>query len=740
MESHFFNDKNVNNMTNILIKQLNIKNDPEIKKKCKKLVHQQMKDVYDKYGSKRPEGMKSAEFLNALNRKSVKQSIVICESSKKKKQTKESSVSDLKLERDALTFGPRNLKQPPKRPEHTSRVSEDKEMMFNDTTNMSNFASFDTKSPAQYVRADGSLSRDAPTDWDDNVNVGRSKQDDLERAMNERQKDYNQNNRASNVRGGKTNEYRDDRQMFNNNNNNNYNDEHFSGGFNDNDNNYNNNYGNFDGNDDYEDNFSGGNDNFSGGDGSGGRNDRNYNDDTAIKSRYNDALASRNNLDTDSRKPPPKNFNPSISPYQNGNNKRQKNDYDDERDDDRKQRNDGDRRQRDDGDRRQRDDGGDRRQRNNNNDDRRQRYDDRQQRNNQNQNQNQNDNSNHLNGSREVSLPLYNNNNFIKEEMINLDSEQLDAYISKMKSKISTQINLSNFDPNCLQNLSSSELKELINKISLDLSGINNIINDPSPSPSTFHINNNHDNYNHDISPREQDNTLTSKQHDNKNKCVDILIKSNEWDQPENYNDYMVDFKEPYTHVTSFQLLNLKLPALTNVINTDNNNMKILLNDDEINKNITPNMYELQGLLNIMNMYLAPSFNVSHNNGRVTITNITNIKFDMANGEKSVFKLLGFKKSNYIDKVSYVGEEEPLFGSNRDVYLFIEGIKDEEAIFKFKSMENPNNLCPVTLTLDKPIEELSEIFIKFKYEDNVESNKNVNFHGKPHELLVRLGQ
>lgn len=727
MESHFFNDKNVNNMTNILIKQLNIKNDPEVRKKCKKLVYQQMKEVYDKYGSKRPEGMKSAEFLNALNKKSVKQSIVICESSKKKKQTKESSVSDLKLERDALTFGPRNLKQPPKRPEHTLKGSDDREMLFNDTTNMSNFASFDTKSPAQYVRADGSLSRDAPTDWDDDVNIGRSKQDDLERAMNERQKDYNQQNRASSGgKGGKHNEYRDDRQMFNNNNrNDNFNDEHFSGNFNENDNNYNNNYGNFDGNDDYGDNFSGGNDNFSG----GSNTDRNYNDDTAIKSRYNDVLASRSALDYDSKKPPPKNFNPSVSPYQKDNNRMPP-----RNDDDRRPRNDyEDRRLRNDYDDRD----NDRRPRN---DDRRQRYDNRQS---QNQNQNPNDNLNHLNGSREVSLPLYNNNNFIKEEMINLDSEQLDAYIAKMKSKISTQINLSNFDPNCLQNLSSLELKELINKISLDLSGINNIINDPSPSPSTFHINNNnmaHDNFNYDISPREPDNTPIQKHHENKNKFVDILIKSNEWDQPENYNDYMVDFKEPYTHVTSFQLLNLKLPALTNVINTDNNNMKILLNDDEINKNITPNMYELQGLLNIMNMYLAPSFNVTYNNGRVTITNITNIKFDMANGEKSVFKLLGFKKSNYIDKVSYVGEEEPLFGSNRDVYLFIEGIKDEEAIFKFKSMENPNNLCPVTLTLDKPIEELSEIFIKFKYEDNVESNKGVNFYGKPHELLVRLGQ
>jgi hypothetical protein len=780
MESHFFNDKNINNMTSLLIKELNIKDDPEIKKKCKRLVHEQMKEVYGKYGRKRPEGMKSADFLNALNKKSVKQSIAICEASKnKKKQTKESSLSELKQERDAMTFNARNLKQPPRRPESTNKGSDGREMLFNDTNNMSNFASFDTKESAQYIRADGSISRDAPTDWDaDNINNDRNKKDDLERAMKEREKDYSQSFK-SNPRGngqaqeGRNNDFRDNRQLFNsgrnndfgnnfgNNNfgNNNFNDNNFNdNNFNDNnfnDNNFNDN--NF--NDNYDDNNYGnsnftndnnyGNSNF----GNDNQNNEHFNNDTELKSRYNDVLASRNALDT-MKKPPPKNFNPSTSPYQNKMNDEH---YEPQNYNQQRPVN-------------QTNNPLSPNHKNNQNysDNQNQNFNKNPQRNyNQNYNQNYNhpqhnqnqtqshaqnynqnyDEPNHLNGPREVLSPLY-SNIISKEEMINLDSEQLDAYIEKMKNKISTQINLSNFDPNCLQNLSSVELKELINKISLDLSGINNIIDNTS-RPSTFQTHDHVYQQNPYNPPQYNEPSITNtvreldipKNNDTgRNKYVDILIKSNEWDAPENYNDYMIEFKSPYTHVTSFQLLNLKLPPIANIVTIDNNNIKLLLNDDEINKSITPNMYDLPNLINSINMYLAPYFNVFVANDRVTIQNTANTKFDLANGDRSIFKLLGFKKSNYIDKSSYISEEEPIFGSNRDVYLFIEGIKDEEAIFKFKSMENPNNLCPVTLTLDKPIEELSEIFIKFKYEDNVESNKNVNFYGKPHEMLIRLGQ
>lgn len=815
MESHFFNDKNISNLTALLIKQLNIKDDPEIKKKCKKLVHQQMKEVYEKYGNKRPDGMKSADFLNALNKKSVKQSVVICEESKNKKkqnkESKESNLADLKKERDDMMFNARNIKQPPRRPESPNKSSDNREMLFNDTSNMSNFASFDNKEPGGYIRADGSLAREPiPEDWNtDSVNNDRNKKDDLEMAMKKREQDYDQNYRTNQRgdgpmargRGGGNDrpDYRDDRGQFNNSNrrnddfgrNNNFGrnddfgrDDGFGrdhdnfGRNNDNYGRNNDNYGNNDGFGRDHDNF-GGNDeldnNYSNNDGNygnfgSGYDDNNYNntehfDNGEVKDKFNDALASRRALDN-VKPPQSKKFNPAVSPYQSN----FENDYDQDQNNQRQQQN----------------GRGDQRPINNSNNPLSPNYNNsnmgqgRDSRPNPNQNYDQNrdfsrdlndsrrDNRNsnrdsrpnpnsnrdydsrtnntHLNEYREVLSPLY-NNNISKEEMINLDSEQLDAYITKMKNKISTQINLSNFDPNCLQNLNSTELKELINKISLDLSGINNIIDNTSHNnfyPSTFQTHNNEQNNNgtivNTVKEIEHKNKHIDMANPHKNKYIDVLIKSNEHDLPENYNDYMVEFKQPYTNVTSFQLLNLKLPPISNIITIDNNNVKILLNDNEINKNITPNMYDLPTLINTINVFLTPYFNVSFSNERITIQNITNTKFDLSNGDKSIFRVLGFKKNNYIDKVSYISEEEPLFGSNKDVYLFVEGIKDEEAIFKFKSMENPNSLCPVTLTLDEPIEELSEIFIKFKYENNIESNKNVNFYGKSHEMVVRLGQ
>ncbi len=354
---------------------------------------------------------------------------------------------------------------------------------------------------------------------------------------------------------------------------------------------------------------------------------------------------------------------------------------------------------------------------------------------------NPNYNTNHtnnpyLNGNREVLSPLYNDDT-IKEEMVNLDSEQLDAFITKMKNKIYIHMNVSSFDPYCLQTLSSSELKELINKISLDLSGIDNI------SPSKYQMQPNID---YDT---KQSNTKQIKNYNvddgeskdlHQNKYEDILIRSNDYDEPDNFSDYMVEFKQPYHNVTSFQLLNLKLPPISNVITKDNSNIKILLNDDEIQKDVPPNMYDLGNLLKLLNVYLAPHFNVVETNNHIKIQNITNTKFDLENNDKSVFRMLGFKKSKYLDKSSYISEEEPLLGSNKEVFLFIGGIKDDEAIFKFYSLENPNNLCPLTITLDEPIDILSDIIISFKYENNIESKKNVNFYGKPHELLIRLGQ
>src|ERR1700677_3166401 len=108
MENHFFSDKNVGNLTTTLIKQLNVKDNPEYRGKCEKLLRQQMREVYKKYGNNRPPKMKATEFLGALNNKSIKQTVTIFDSIKnKKKQNKSSELAELKKNRDSLTHNQR---------------------------------------------------------------------------------------------------------------------------------------------------------------------------------------------------------------------------------------------------------------------------------------------------------------------------------------------------------------------------------------------------------------------------------------------------------------------------------------------------------------------------------------------------------------------------------------------------------------------------------------------------------
>ena len=829
MEKHFFSPENIGNLTSILMKQTNVKDDPEVKKKCKSLLVQQMKEVYGKYSDKRPSNMKSSEFLSALNRKSVKQSVAICEEIKnKKKQSYSSSsanpprggaprateLSDFKKERDKLMFGQQHLKIPPKRPQSDASIKDtgNREMLFNDTNNMSNYAMFNVnEDEGGYIGADGSLKGGILNLEADNDNFGdRNKKDDLDRAMKERQSNYDENyrtnpnkrentmyrdrdignnftdrlpeyeNRQQNMKnpnsermplqgyGSETSrplqgygsdtsrpEYtnrqhnRTNDNNFDNSNHGNNNYENFDNNY---DNNYDSNFENFDNNNFGNGNFGNNydnddfnNNNFDNNNFGNNRpiNNENNNDDIDIKAKFNDVLASRNMENNNVKPPPSKKIDPLISPYQNSqrqehmshnNNQQNRQNYNQQNyDSNYNQQN------------RRTYNQQNYNQQNHNQQNHNQQNHNQQNRPNYNPNNpkyntnyaNNTDNT-YLNEMREVLSPLYNDDT-VKEEMVNLDSDQLDAYITKMKNKIYAHMNVSNFDPYCLQTLSSSELKELINKISLDLSGIDNIMDNTSHSNYQIQNNINHDKKQYNTKQNNDMNEVDTKITHHNNTFEDILIKSNEYDDPENYSDYMVEFKQPYYDIKSFQLLNLKLPPITNVITNDNNNIKILLNDDEINKQIPPNMYDLENLLKVLNVFLSPYFNVVYTNNRIMVQNITNTKFDMANNDRSVFRMLGFKKLNYIDRSSYISEDEPLLGANKEIFLFIGGIKDDGPIYKFNSLENPNNLCPVIINLDSTIDTLSDIIIKFKYENDIESNKNVNFYGKPHEMLIRLG-
>jgi len=397
-----------------------------------------------------------------------------------------------------------------------------------------------------------------------------------------------------------------------------------------------------------------------------------------------------------------------------------------------------------------------------------------------------NNNNNHLNYNRGMQ---YTNET---DAMKNLDSEQLDTYIKKMKDKIYHQMNMTTFDPLLLQSLDSKQLDNLIKKISLDLSGLNSIVNENLKKDNVINKNSNYENdniinnidelelftpsknlnisnnmvvvediprkinniiitddndktifptFNSNNANNSQQQTINIQHDDNshKSKFTDVLIKSNAWDEPENYSDYMIDFEDyQFKNIVSFQILTMKIPKTSNVI-TNNNNISFTIDDDENSFTINGGSYNTFTLIEAIQKILPKMFNISiDNNGKVVLRNEMNKQFDISNNDKSVLKQLGFTKPSYVGKKTYIAEEVPIIDKNTKIYLFIEGIDDDNPIIVFDSNTDLKKLCPINVTFEKPLEHLPEIFIKFKADDDPDSNKFINFHGEPHELLFRI--
>jgi hypothetical protein len=124
MDKFFFSDKNVSNQSAHLQKILNVKDDADAKRRCRKFLIQQMKDVYKKYGKKRPPDMESIQFIDQLNKKSIKECIKIVDERKKAKTQEKRQYDTHQLDtyeraRDQEIYGKRQVRVP-KRPEYTA--------------------------------------------------------------------------------------------------------------------------------------------------------------------------------------------------------------------------------------------------------------------------------------------------------------------------------------------------------------------------------------------------------------------------------------------------------------------------------------------------------------------------------------------------------------------------------------------------------------------------------------------
>lgn len=82
----YFNDKNINNQVNILMNSLGIKDNNETRNKCKTLIIDRLKIMFNKYKNKKPDNLSQKEFYDKINKKSLEYCIKYCEEQIAKKK------------------------------------------------------------------------------------------------------------------------------------------------------------------------------------------------------------------------------------------------------------------------------------------------------------------------------------------------------------------------------------------------------------------------------------------------------------------------------------------------------------------------------------------------------------------------------------------------------------------------------------------------------------------------------
>lgn len=199
MDKFFFSEKNVKRQSTTLEQLLNIKDHPDSKRKCKKLLVQQMTDVYGKYGKKKPPDMKTGDFIDLLNKKSIKECIRLCEENKTQKKSQQSQpqqINDYKRSRDEEVYGKRNV-QVPKRPEYADinkgQQNNGANGMPGFTDGMGGFAPI-SQGNGEFITADGQMGAKMYFgDLEEQFSGKRGDaKDDLERKLYERASLYDQ--------------------------------------------------------------------------------------------------------------------------------------------------------------------------------------------------------------------------------------------------------------------------------------------------------------------------------------------------------------------------------------------------------------------------------------------------------------------------------------------------------------------------------------------------------------------
>lgn len=757
MDKFFFSPKNIDRQASQLGVAINAKRNPESQERCHKIINKHMKDVYGKYGNRKPNNMSPNEFIDLLNKKSIKESISYCKSNSNKSYRNHSTrytpdrIGDLEMDRVAEIEGQRDnmiglRPTPTKVPSKIKREFDNptiprdedgkNQQIVGDTGG--GFAPF-LKGEGEYINAFGEMGSKMPTN-EENFESQKSGGDDLIRRMNELQMKYDGGNKGTSQqntpqnqlnRDGKRN-IADREQMDSVDKSPMFGGEGIGG------------FGGFDGaGTDLSQLDFGGFDTGTTVENIGTNEGLSSKD---MQSRFDKIMSDRNNIDYEAGLKNNNNknvrFDPLVSPHRQTQQTQQtqqptpqyQREYQREY-------------QRDIIDRTHEESnyGQPRRTVDMNNEEL----------------ERPQDIKYIPNIQTQMDIPREQSDD-LTQILETLNEKELRVYTETLRQKlIKAHTNTPNVDLILLQTMDNDKLDEIINKITANIIDLDTIeipiIEEQEPeqkeqkeqskTPPKDSIKSNSINPNVPTIPTMEKHPIIQKQLDT------ILIVSADNTDKEYYNDYIMKLPKVYNNVASIKLSNAQIPKPSLNITQRNNTFTYnYFTDGESHTEtieIDEGNYDIDSLISILNgktnnniMFKRTNteyIQIRKSTNSIQGTATTPMPFELVFDNSTILKSLGFSKSQKLQgENSYKSFEKHKINPPKKIWLFVENADSENplGVFDFDSAKDSGDSEDKRELLFNPKISIDHFNIKFKTKTSIGDYESYNFGGEPHELTV----
>jgi hypothetical protein len=312
------------------------------------------------------------------------------------------------------------------------------------------------------------------------------------------------------------------------------------------------------------------------------------------------------------------------------------------------------------------------------------------------------------------------NNNIPKEENKKIDKQELFEKIKNLRKIAAEKQKKIN---NVKNKISTQNLND-----SSDESAIIEISNDSDESDNSERTNELTKN---ELSKKISKKTISKKVDDTNNI---ILIKSEQYAEPEFFNDYLIELDKTYKNVKCIEIPNYTFPKLEKEIEITNDNSEFTfsIDNDEQSIELEHGVFSVDKIITTIQDVLDNAeidLKLNINNNTINIEHTQNEEFILLNNNNSILRELGFTKDIYENETNYTADNQIIIDK---IYMFIDNISSTEPI----GLIDLKKTKIIKKEFKTPINELKEIIVKFKL--NKDYDELVNFYNKPHQFNLKI--